>query len=397
MKILLLTSIYPEPKEYCVPEDSKAIHYFAREFIKQGHEVVVCHLYSNPISRIGKMGHVIGENRIRINSRDGVKVVFSSIQIFIPHKYCGFKCFQIQNAKIVKKYLLEEIHYIPDVVFVHYPTTFLYFCEELIGNWKASCVLHNTDLVELESRNARDNNSYRDKIKKIFHVIGFRSKKLLERGIKIGLADEKSPIILSGITKNLIFSADQITKKISSTTPIKSLLFVGRLNEQKRVNVILKAISLCKTQCVLRIIGDGPQKDEFIKLAKDLGVSERVSFLGTMRRESVSKAMYDSDVFVMVSKGETLGLVYLEAMAAGCLTIGSRGEGIDGIIRNAENGFLVTPDDVNELAMCIDYVLNAPREKVGQISLNGYNTAIKMTDDLLATSYVNSLCYISNP
>ena len=221
LKILLLTSIYPEPKEYCVPEDSNAIHYFAREFIKQGHEVIVCHLYSNPISRIGRMGLGVGSKKIKLNSRDGVKVVFSSIQIFIPHKYCGFKNVQTQTAKKVKRFLLEELHYIPDIVFAHYPTTFLYFCKELIGNWKASCVLHNTDLVELESRNAKEDSTYKDILKKTFRIIGYRSQKLLERGIEIGLADEKSPIILYGITKSLIFSADQIYEKIGRIEPIK--------------------------------------------------------------------------------------------------------------------------------------------------------------------------------
>ena len=49
--------------------------------------------------------------------------------------------------------------------------------------------------------------------------------------------------------------------------------------------------------------------------------------------------MEESDVFAMVSSPETFGLVYIEAMAKGCVTIGSKGEGIDGVIVNNENGF----------------------------------------------------------
>ena len=64
--------------------------------------------------------------------------------------------------------------------------------------------------------------------------------------------------------------------------------------------------------------------------------------------------MAGADFFVMPSYPEGLGIVYLEAMGEGCITIGTKGEGIDGIIRDGENGFLVERDDALAIAEIIE-------------------------------------------
>lgn len=389
MKILLLTSIYPEPEDYKVPADTLAIHYFSKEFVRQGHEVVVCHLYSNPISRLGKMRHQHGS--VLENTLDGVHVCFSSLQIYVPHKYSGSRFAQIRNARRMKNHLEKQLKFTPEIIFVHYPTTFLDYCEELIGNQYASCILHNTDLTQIEKQHSRGHEHTERRIKALFHNIGFRSQQLLERGKLVGIANNDSPVILSGIPNKLLFSKDKIGRKINTIERNTSLLFVGKLNEQKRVNVIIKALGLCKEFCTLDIIGEGPQKGELLKLAKDLNLVGRVRFLGAMPREDVSKIMYEKDIFVMVSKAETLGLVYIEAMAAGCITIGSKGEGIDGLIKNNINGFLVEPDNEEKLSKVIDYIISAPKDVIDIVRLNGFTTAESLTDELAAKKYLNYL------
>ena len=59
--------------------------------------------------------------------------------------------------------------------------------------------------------------------------------------------------------------------------------------------------------------------------------------------------MKKSDVFVMPSAPETFGLVYLEAMASGCIVVGAKGWGIDGLIKNGFDGYLVEPRDIDAL------------------------------------------------
>ena len=61
----------------------------------------------------------------------------------------------------------------------------------------------------------------------------------------------------------------------------------------------------------------------------------------------------NADCFVMVSSREAFGLVYLEAMAKGCIVIGTKGQGIEGIVKHGENGFLCKARDVNELTVLV--------------------------------------------
>ena len=68
----------------------------------------------------------------------------------------------------------------------------------------------------------------------------------------------------------------------------------------------------------------------------------------------------------MVSENETLGLVYLEVMAQGCIPVGSRGEAIDGIIVDGRNGFLVNPNNEEDLCLVILKINKMDKEKKGE-------------------------------
>lgn len=387
MKILLLSSIYPEPNEYGIPEDTSAVHYFAKEFVKLGHEVVVCHLYSNPISRIIKMSH---NNKLRINYRENVKVLFFEIQIFVPHKFDAFKIQQLRAAKMFNKYLKNE-GFNPDLIVAHFPSTFPWFCKYLTQNKKACCVLHNTDVVALEKEAMSRDRKLFNLLNSTFNRFGFRSKRLFDRGKFLGIGDESSPIINSGIPKELIRKRNDVAAKKIDNNRQLNLIFVGKLVEQKRIHIILKALKLSKCDCKLKIVGEGPYRCKLEELAQNLNLQDDVSFLGKIPRDIVSNEMFNSDIFIMVSKNETLGLVYFEAMGAGCITIGSKGEGIDGIIENGQNGFLVMPDDEIELAKLLDYIYHCKTTDLDSIRMAGYELASKMTDTVVAKEYLDKM------
>ncbi|MBE6754199.1 MAG: glycosyltransferase, partial [Ruminococcaceae bacterium] len=88
------------------------------------------------------------------------------------------------------------------------------------------------------------------------------------------------------------------------------------------------------------------------------------SFLSWMPREDVIKYMHESDCFVMPSYNETFGIVYVEAMASGCYTIGSRGEGIDGIITDGHNGALVESGSVSSLTEALEHYFRLTPEEL---------------------------------
>ena len=110
-------------------------------------------------------------------------------------------------------------------------------------------------------------------------------------------------------------------------------------------------------------------------------------FAGKIPRHQVFQMMDEHHVFIMISQREIFGLVYLEAMARGMIVIGSRGEGIDGVIQDGKNGFLCNPGDTSELANILSRIERTDGAALSKISNNARHTAQKFTDELVAEEY----------
>jgi glycosyltransferase involved in cell wall biosynthesis len=150
-----------------------------------------------------------------------------------------------------------------------------------------------------------------------------------------------------------------------------TILVVGNLLAGKGHELVLRAVgrlkkSLPGLQC--RMIGEGADRDRFDRLAKDLGISDRVYFLGRRSRSEVAAAMLDCTVFVLPSRYEGLGCVYLEAMACGKPAIACRGQGIEEIIHHGDNGWLIPIDGLDELVEGLQTLLRDTelRERLGK-------------------------------
>ena len=90
-----------------------------------------------------------------------------------------------------------------------------------------------------------------------------------------------------------------------------------------------------------------------------------------------------ADCFAMASSPETFGLTYLEAMACGCYVIGSKGEGIDGVMVTGDNGVLVTPGSPEEMAAALELYFTDP-EAVKAMQRRGLETANALTEEKVA-------------
>ena len=121
-------------------------------------------------------------------------------------------------------------------------------------------------------------------------------------------------------------------------------------------------------------------------------MQDHVVFHGQMKRDEAQNIVRNADCFVMVSSREAFGLVYVEAMAKGCIVIGTQGQGIDGIVKHGENGFLCKARDVDGLAEIISEIVNLPQDSLQQISTNAIATAANLTDRKVAEHYINSIC-----
>ena len=139
----------------------------------------------------------------------------------------------------------------------------------------------------------------------------------------------------------------KIDKNESDTFKFFSLAY---LEGEKGMDVLIKAFSKYFKEDNVKLVigGDGSQKEELIKLTKELNICENVEFLGALSREEVSNYMSKCDAFVLASKYETFGVVYIEALACGKPIIGTYNGGAEDII-NQDNGLIVKVNDIDEL------------------------------------------------
>ena len=165
---------------------------------------------------------------------------------------------------------------------------------------------------------------------------------------------------------------------------------VGNLIAQKRVDVTIRAFAAIwrkDPEARLTIVGQGEARPALEQLCSELGVTNAVRFTGQLPNRDVLAEMASAQFFVMPSVREGFGVVYLEAMASGCITIGTEGEGIADLIVSGENGFLVPPDDSDAIVKVMDWCGQHPREASG-IAERGCRTAQGLTWENNAKQYI---------
>ena len=118
------------------------------------------------------------------------------------------------------------------------------------------------------------------------------------------------------------------------------LIYVGRLSAEKQIERIKPVLDNIPGAC-LALVGDGPYRGQLEKIFENT----KTNFIGYLSGEELASAYASGDIFLFPSSTETLGLVLLEAMAAGCPVIGANKGGIPDIINDGVNGCLYDPDE----------------------------------------------------
>jgi glycosyltransferase involved in cell wall biosynthesis len=173
----------------------------------------------------------------------------------------------------------------------------------------------------------------------------------------------KTAVIYNGVDLEMFYPG------MESKSP-QVVLSVGNLIAIKGHASLLRAfacVSVDVPNCVLEIIGDGPERGKLSQLAVDLGIAARVQFRGRQSRNEVAVALRRCAVFALPSTFEGLGCVYLEAMACAKPAIGCWGQGIEEIIAHGKTGILVAPGNEAELSDSLRALLldNNLRRRLG--------------------------------
>jgi len=136
------------------------------------------------------------------------------------------------------------------------------------------------------------------------------------------------------------------------------LLYVGRLSAEKeidRIKLILNAMPKAR----LALVGDGPHRQGLEKHF----AGTQTYFAGYMSGQTLASAFASADCFMFPSRTETLGLVLLEAMAAGCPVVAARSGGITDIVEDGVNGYLFNPSDDQDFIQATQRLLNNAQER----------------------------------
>ena len=395
--ILLITNIYPNnDPEY---GGTAVCHSFTTQWAAMGYNVRVVHfdsLFPRPYNWFGKMfneriqaktGTVAYTKTPRKPTRydvDGIPVILVPLKKYIPHKAPSRKLIERAFRYVVEE--LEKDGFVPDIVTAHFTMPQLQFLplfKEHYPYAKTCLVLHG-ECVTLQRYYPKD---YLELMESV-DVWGFRSH-TFQVGFERHFGSTK-PMFLchSGIPEKYLESVDR-----DFSNGVKRFSFVGSLFELKNVDITLRALhkAMEGKEYTFDIVGSGAENDNLHHLVEELGMGEHVVFHGQMERDDAQAVVRNADCFVMVSSREAFGLVYVEAMAKGCIVIGTEGQGIDGIVTHGENGFLCKSRDVDGLAEVIKQVASLSQDDLKQISAKAVETATNLTDRKVAEHYINAV------
>jgi glycosyltransferase involved in cell wall biosynthesis len=151
-------------------------------------------------------------------------------------------------------------------------------------------------------------------------------------------------------------------------------LYVGRLDFEKRVQVLLEAFAKVPTTTRLKlaIVGDGSERKSLERWSEELGLADRVRFYGEVPDEELKRAYEGCTFFVMPSIAELQSIATMEAMASGRPILAANAAALPHLVYREENGVLFEADDVDDLAEKMTWMASQSQQKLwmmGQASL----------------------------
>lgn len=399
MRLLVLTSEYPNPHS---THDTPVVHYYAKEWVRQGHQVRVVHSRSvfpavfYPVARALKAlvkkifkTDFIPFQRLRGMERrslDGVDVIALPIFKLVPHIRFFDRTIR-RHARTIQS-LCAADGFVPDAIVCHFLNPQLPLIAELKRMYPTattSLVIHEDPQIIRGLFKAET-----PSLLACVDHLGFRYEAMRARFVAAHGQRPHLFLCPSGVPERFVL--DEVPAAKFTSTPL-TFCFVGMLIPLKNVDVMLRSFheAFPAKDFRLRIIGEGFLRPELERLTAELGLGDAVRFEGRMSREAVQQVLTEADAFVMVSKPEAFGLVYLEAMAKGCLTVGTRGQGIDGVIVPDQNGFLCEARDVGSLSRALREIGGMPPERRRAMAEAARQTAAGLTDGKVAAAYLATL------
>lgn len=342
MKILIVTRGYPQ-------DHNKMLGLFERDQAKAlqnaGHDVAYAVVDIRSIRRKRKFGY----NKY---TKDGLKVYEMNYPIGPVPRFLieYFRGLALQN---LYKHIKEDFG-VPDIVHAH----FLNYGVISVP----LCKKQNIPLVITEHSSYLNKPSINRKIYKRALKAYSAAKTIISVSSSFAQNLKKLTGFDSIVIPNIVSFGGLDTSDKIKFLPKKVFKFVsaGYLLDGKGFDILLIAFSkIVKLQSnvELTILGNGPIKEKLIKQTNKLNIDSYVHFYGEYLKEDLVSLFQDADAFVLASRGETFGVVYIEALACGLPVIATKCGGPEDIV-NDRNGYLVPVNDVQQLVKTMLKMIN---------------------------------------
>lgn len=304
----------------------------AKALAKQGHKVVFAAVDSRSIRRCRHWGY-------ESLKRDGIFLETMNIPLGRGLNRVN-KPLEISLLALYKK--IEKKHGIPEIIHAHF-LDFGYITIKVLKD-------KNIPIVITE-HSSKINNEI---IGNDLYKMGIYAYSNADKVIAVGntLAERiKSKfnidvLCIPNMVDEDIFQYAEY-RKFGDFTIISSGALIEHKGMDKLIEAFHKAFSSNK-DTKLFIYGEGPEKNKLEKMIDEFGLNEQVKLLGLCDRKEIAKKMQESDCFVLVSKGETFGVAYIEALATGLPVIATACGGPEDFVTE-DNGLLIPVNDIDSL------------------------------------------------
>lgn len=350
MKVLFVTRGWPS-KDNPMSGNYEAVQ--AKALAKHGVEVTVAYLKKKSVS------HIFDSRKIRQREEDNITVLSRTV---VVSELPGVKSTRYGwlDSWLCQKAFLELYEYYKnlkgdaDIIHAHL-IVHAFNCKKVIEKYHIPFVItehwSKMNYAMLDAGLVRLGEGYKwaDRVVCVSSALADSLKQ------KFGLECR----VINNMVSNGFFEQTVVKQSSSFSRDVMKFVSVGTLEVRKGYDLIIKGLQRSKhrDKCQLSIIGSGPEEESLRKLIADNGLQDRVFLLGRKPPEEVSAQISASDCFVLTSRRETFGIVYIEAMAKGKPVIATICGGPESFV-NESNGVLIPAEDVEATAGAIDYMVD---------------------------------------
>ncbi|MBS5938018.1 glycosyltransferase [Clostridium sp.] len=340
MHVLIIPSAYPTEE---FPLSSIFYKEQALAIKEQGNKVGVIFSETRRVSRISY--NMLTKNHFQIGkyNEDGlITYRLHGWNILTMRGPAGINLWVKQSLKLFEKYIASEG--LPDIIHVHSALYGGLAAIQIKNKYNIPFVIteHSSGVLQGELRE-HDIPMLKDVYNNADYIISV-GEKLKE---VIGTYSNRRVEVIPNIVDVERFSINRSKEDDNFT-----FISISHLKENKNIDLTLKALKeVIKVYDNIRLIvvGDGPEKESLINIAKELMIDTKIDFIGAVSRENLNNIINKADAFVLPSKYETFGIAYIEALACGLPIITSKCGGPEDFF-NENIGVMIPKCTVDELS-----------------------------------------------